>query len=69
MKYKNVDPEILENRIDRLITHFEEEEKKEKSKKKPNIFQLWAIPKVSGQLIENLSIQLIQASFFNNFIF
>ena len=46
MKYENVDPEVLDRRIDRLITHFEHEEKKQKSQKKPNIWHLWRIPKV-----------------------
>jgi len=48
MKYKNVDPEILERRIDKLIDHFEEEEKKEKSRKKHKVWHLWAIPKMLG---------------------
>lgn len=45
MKYKNVDPEILDKRIEKLITHFEEEEAKEQTKKKQqSIVNLWCIP-------------------------
>ena len=40
-----MDPEILDKRIEKLITHFEEEEQKEQSKKKQqSIVNLWCIP-------------------------
>ena len=48
MKYKTVDPAIIESRIDKLIAHYEEEEKKEQSKKKPSVWQLWKIPKMAA---------------------
>lgn len=48
MKYNDVDPEVLENRIDKLIDHYETELKKEKGKKKATIFQLWSVPKMLG---------------------
>ena len=44
MKYDQVDPVALDGRIDKLIGHFENEEKKAKGKKKQSIFDLWAIP-------------------------
>ena len=44
MKYDHLDPVTLDNRIEKLITHFENEEKKAQDKKKQSIFELWAIP-------------------------
>ena len=44
MKYNHLDPVTLDGRIDKLIGHFESEEKKAQGKKKQSIFDLWAIP-------------------------
>lgn len=48
MKYNDVDPALLENRIDKLINYYESELDKEKGKKKATIFQLWSVPKMLG---------------------
>ena len=44
MKYENVDPVTLDGRIEKLIVHFESDEKKVQGKKKQSILDLWAIP-------------------------
>ena len=45
MKYKNLAPATLDERVEKLIAHFELEAKKEmKGKKKQSILNLWAIP-------------------------
>ena len=44
MKYKNIDPAILDGRIEKLIAHFEAEKKKEQGKRKQSILDLWTIP-------------------------
>lgn len=44
LKYPNLDPVTLEARVEKLISHFELEGKKEQGKKKQTILDLWAIP-------------------------